>query len=186
MTLSWIQKWFKPCEDTAPLKQEIACLKMHLAESRLKGTDTTFVFDGKSIKTIKANDLYKILDTTFSAVQQIRLADTIYQYTSLKEVQRWASFDPTSEIPYRSEVMDCDKFALTDMADFKKENNYQLGNSALGLCWGVSEHGYHAWNLSLVYEAENLYIAFLEPQTDLIFHCKDTTVHDYQPDFIYI
>ncbi len=192
----WIQKLMKgslfrkqqPYDNVAPLKQEIAYLKTQLAEFRLKNTgiDTTFQFDESSIKTITATDLYEILDTSFRHVQQIKLADDEYRYTSLTEVQRWASSDPTNELEYRKNVIDCDKFALTDMANFKSENNYQLGNSVFGIVWGDANGIYHAWNIALVYDQENTRLVNLEPQTDLIWHVKDSTVNDYKPDFIYI
>ncbi len=192
MTLSWIQKWFKPCEDTAPLKQEIACLKMHLAESRHKekSTDTTFVFDEESIKTIKGDHLYSLLNTAFPKAE-LKLADDEYQYTSLYEVQRWASYDPTNLLPWRKTVLDCDKFALTDMADFRREQDYRMGNAAFGMIWGnTTEYGYHAWNICLAQlidtDAPDPDLFFLEAQSDQIWNIQNKSIHNYQPDFIYI
>ncbi len=194
LSLSWIQNLMrdiiKPCEDVQPYKQEIAYLKKQLSEFRLKdkGIDTTFVFDADSIKTIKAPDLYEILDTSFPGTE-IKLNDNVYQYTSVHEVQKWASYDPTNEIPFRQEVADCDKFALTDMANFKSENNYQIGNAVFGIARGKTEREYHAWNICLA-QIEDSFpepdLFFLEPQSDEMWNVTYKIVHDYRPDFIYI
>ncbi len=193
--LSWIQKLMQslfraPCEDVAPYKQEIAYLKKQLAESRLKdkGIDTTFVFDEASIKTITAIDLRKILNKAFPHTE-INLNDNVYRYTSVHDVQKWASYDPTNEILFRRDVADCDKFALTDMANFKSENNYQIGNAVFGIARGKTEREYHTWNICLAqiedsFSSPDLF--FLEPQSDEMWNVTYKVVHDYRPDFIYI
>lgn len=161
-------------EDNGRLKQENAQLK--------KGVVTTpdFSFNPALVETITAGNLRVILKHAFPGAE-IMLNDITYQYTTLAEIQRWASFDPTNELKYRAEQLDCDKFALTDMANFKSENNYQLGNAVFGIGRGnAAGIGYHEWNIAYVAEG----IITLEPQTDLITKWNDN--QDYKPDFIYM
>lgn len=161
-------------EDNGRLKQENAQLKKGVV------TVPNFSFDPALVETITAENLRVILSHAFPGAE-VMLNDITYQYTTLAEVQRWASFDPTNELKYRAEQLDCDKFALTDMANFKSENNYQLGNAVFGIGRGnAAGIGYHEWNIAYVAEG----LITLEPQSDKITNWKDN--QDYNPDFIYV
>lgn len=182
--MHWIQKLL--CPDSG----KIAQLEKALAEKEEKikwfeaqkgrGATPDFKFDSSLVKNISGDKLRAILEEAFQG-KEIMLNDGEYKYTTFAEVQRWASFDPTNELTYRAEELDCDKFALTDMAAFKSENNYQLGNVAFGIGRGNAVGiGYHEWNIAYVKEG----IIMLEPQTDKIWMWEDNK--DYRPDFIYI
>lgn len=164
----------KLTSDNLVLKQELNVLK-----SGDKPVSPEFVFDSSCVKQITTGKLRTILSEAFPGTE-IKLADTTYQYTTLAELQRWNSFDPTNELKYRAEQLDCDKYALTDMANFKSENNYQLGNGVFGIAWGSVPFGYHAWNIA--YADEELIM--VEPQHDTLMLWKDDKT--YKPDFIYI
>lgn len=196
--MNWVWKWLCGCPDSGKIaqlqqdnanlteaikSQNDACAKIknELEITTAKLDTRNFMFDSAYIKTIPSRELDMVLSERFLDAD-IKLADVTYQVTSLVEIQRWASFDPTNELSWRAEVMDCDKFALTDCADIKKENNYQLGNLAFGEAWGQTEIGYHAWNIC--YADGEIY--FLEPQSDYIFKYSDTSIHNYKPDFIKI
>lgn len=147
--------------------------------------DTSFTWEKSRIEPIMGGLLREDVKNTFPDLNELKIARRVYKYTSLEEVQRWASFDPTNEIPYRTNEFNCENYALLDMAQFRAEDNFTFSNGAFGFCWGYAfingTHIYHAWNIC--YADGKLY--FLEPQSDSIFLTTDTN-HDYKPDFIYI
>lgn len=186
--MNWIQKLFCPnsSETIEQLEKENAnrydlIRKLRADNAQLKKgvIPSDFKFDDTLVKTISGEKLHTILRDAFPG-KEIMLNDGTFKYTTLAEVQRWASFDPTNELKYRADELDCDKFALTDMANFKSENNYQLGNVAFGIGRGNAPVGYHEWNIAYVQEG----IIMLEPQNDNIWKWDDNK--EYKPDFIYI
>ena len=181
--MNWFQRLLCPDSNKiAQLEKVLAAKddKIKWMESQ-KGRSATpdFLFDSSLVKTISGAKLRDVLTDAFPG-KDIMLNDGEFKYTTLAEVQRWASFDPTNELTYRAEELDCDKFALTDMAQFKSENNYQLGNVVFGLARGNAPVGYHEWNIAYVEEG----IIMCEPQTDQIWKWNDNK--EYKPDFIYI
>ncbi len=181
--MSWIQRLFCPESGRiAQLEKDLAAKEEKIKwmnEQKERGATPDFIFDSNLVKSITSDEIRDILTDAFPG-KEIMLNDGTYQYTTLAEVQRWASFDPTNELKYRAEELDCDKYALVDMANFKSENNFQIGNAVFGIGRGQAPIGYHEWNIAYVEEG----IIMLEPQTDQIWKWEDNK--DYKPDFIYI
>lgn len=186
--MNWIQRLF--CSKSSKIIEQlegenakrydlIKQLQADNAQLKRGILPSDFKFDNTQVKTISGDKLRTILKEAFPG-KEIMLNDGNFKYTTLAEVQRWSSFDPTSELKYRADELDCDKFALTDMANFKSENNYQLGNAVFGIGRGYAPVGYHEWNIAYVEEG----IIMLEPQNDKIWKWDDNK--DYNPDFIYI
>ncbi len=132
-------------------------------------TQNIFALLGKvDVQTfeISTQDWIAVAQTQYPTLTDIKIADSWFFTTSLGGIQQILTRDWTNLVPYVAEISDCDKYATrlySHLCDFYKFN-------AIVPVWGDTSQGYHGFNLAVIRENNNKFIArLIEPQADAIF-----------------
>lgn len=94
-------------------------------------------------------ELYSILHTVFPNARHIYLGDANYDLTTDAEMDRFFAYSPVPYNPYSWDDLDCEKFAIMQMAEFYKwSKGKMLFLRIIGFddIRGIPTHG---WNLYL-------------------------------------
>ena len=109
---------------------------------------------------------------------EIRVADSIYNAPTRKEVEAWLKSDPVNERQYHAAYHDCDDFARALRCAIFRIGHAMKTTLTVAYCEGYAMGSYHAFNL-LIDDKGSIFI--IEPQTDIVVPAVEST---YLPDFI--
>ncbi len=131
--------------------------------------DSEFVaMNNIQFKTIHANDLMKILD---NLNLQYWLWDNRYWYIKIEDLRKFIRKDLLDRISFTYERRDCDNYATV----FSSFVNAFLGINSVGIALGAvldkntkNLIGYHAWNLIITEENNQVCLYSYEPQNDTL------------------
>lgn len=152
-----------------------------------------FVF--KILRRVRVRNTYEMDWTSISGmlkqhktVKNIILWDGKYKYTDFATMMKIIKYDIVKWNDYRSEVFDCDNFAVSfaGMVPFI----YGINNVGIAIGKVIDEKGnvgYHAWNVFLARKSDgNPMLYMYEPQSGKFSTYREGRIGNWKYEPIYV
>ena len=108
---------------------------------------------------------YQIARAQYQTLVNVELADTKYYTTAEAALAEILKKDWSNLVPFVPEKGDCDKFGIrlyNHLVDY-------YGLTGIVPVWGMTDKGYHGFNLAVLRQDGAWVARLVEPQTDAIF-----------------
>jgi hypothetical protein len=130
---------------------------------------------------ITASEFNQAIVEKYPQIQGLRVSDSIYRTTSLKGLESILLRDWTKRQLFVHEEHDCDDFA-SDLT-YHLRHYYKI-QSVIEV-WGYGGSSYHAFNLAVLKENQQLIVRLIEPQANFAF-VENGPLGVYRPELAVI